>query len=38
LDEARQEKEKAERMLAEKSAAFRHEQARNQLGLKDIES
>jgi CHAT domain-containing protein/Tfp pilus assembly protein PilF len=36
LGEARQEKEKAERMLAEKSAAFRQEQARTQLGLKEI--
>lgn len=36
LDEARQGKENAERMLAEKSLAFREEQARSQLGLKEI--
>jgi CHAT domain-containing protein/tetratricopeptide (TPR) repeat protein len=36
LDDARVGKEKAERMLAEKSAAFRQEQARSQLGLKEI--
>jgi CHAT domain-containing protein len=36
LDDARDGKEKAERVLAEKSAAFRQDQARAQLGLKDI--
>jgi CHAT domain-containing protein/tetratricopeptide (TPR) repeat protein len=36
LDDARGGKEKAERMLAEKSAAFRQEQARSQIGLKEI--
>jgi CHAT domain-containing protein len=36
LEEASRTKEKAERMLAEKSAAFRQEQARTQLGLKEI--
>jgi tetratricopeptide (TPR) repeat protein len=36
LDEARQGKEKNERMLAEKSIAFRQEQAQTQLGLKEI--
>ncbi|MGB9205336.1 MAG: CHAT domain-containing protein [Terriglobales bacterium] len=36
LEEASRGKEKAERMLAEKSAAFRQEQARTQLGLKEI--
>jgi tetratricopeptide (TPR) repeat protein len=36
LDDARNRKEKAERMLAEKSVAFREEQARAQLGLKEI--
>jgi CHAT domain-containing protein len=36
LDETRQGKEKAERMLAEKSIAFRQEQAKTQLGLKEI--
>jgi CHAT domain-containing protein/tetratricopeptide (TPR) repeat protein len=36
LDDARGGKEKAERMLAERSAAFRQEQARSQLGLKEI--
>ena len=36
LEEASRRKEKAERMLAEKSAAFRQEQARTQLGLKEI--
>ena len=36
LEEASRGKEKAERMMAEKSAAFRQEQARTQLGLKEI--
>src|SRR5271169_639128 len=36
LEEASRTKEKAERMLAEKSSAFRQEQAREQLGLKEI--
>jgi CHAT domain-containing protein/tetratricopeptide (TPR) repeat protein len=36
LDGARADKEKAERLLAEKSDAFRQEQARTQLGLKEI--
>jgi len=36
LDDARDRKEKAERMLAEKSAAFRQEQSRTQLGLNEI--
>ena len=36
LDDARDGKEKAERMLAQKSIAFRQDQARAQLGLKDI--
>jgi CHAT domain-containing protein/Tfp pilus assembly protein PilF len=36
LDEARERKEKAEQMLAEKSIAFRQDQARAQLGLKEI--
>ena len=36
LDEAREQKEKAERMLAEKSIAFRQDQARTQLGIKEI--
>lgn len=36
LDGARDRKEKDERMLAEKSIAFRQEQARAQLGLKEI--
>jgi len=36
LEEASRTKEKAERLLAEKSAAFRQEQARMQLGLKEI--
>ena len=36
LDGAREDKEKAERMLAEKSDAFRLEQVRTQLGLKEI--
>jgi len=36
LDGTREQKEKAERMLAEKSIAFRQEQARTQLGLKEI--
>jgi len=36
LDDARGGKEKAERMLAEKSIAFRQEQARTQIGLKEI--
>jgi CHAT domain-containing protein/tetratricopeptide (TPR) repeat protein len=38
LDDARDQKEKAERMLAEKSIAFRQEQARTLLGLKEIAS
>ena len=36
IDDASQRKEKAERMLAEKSLAFRQDQARAQLGLKEI--
>lgn len=36
LDAARDRKEKAERMLAEKSIAFRQDQARAQIGLKGI--
>jgi CHAT domain-containing protein/tetratricopeptide (TPR) repeat protein len=36
LDDARDRKEKSERMLAEKSTAFRQDQARAQLGLKEI--
>ena len=36
IDDARERKEKAERMLAEKSLAFRQDQARAQLGLKEI--
>jgi CHAT domain-containing protein len=36
LDNARDRKEKTERMLAEKSIAFRQDQARAQLGLKEI--
>jgi CHAT domain-containing protein/tetratricopeptide (TPR) repeat protein len=36
LDGAREKKEEAERMLAEKSLAFRQEQARGQLGFKEI--
>jgi len=36
LDEARADKEKSERILAEKSIAFRQEQARAQFGLKEI--
>lgn len=36
LDDAREKKEKAERMLAERSLAFRQDQARAQLGLKEI--
>jgi CHAT domain-containing protein/tetratricopeptide (TPR) repeat protein len=36
LDKARQEKEQAERMLAEKSVAFREEQARSQVGLNEV--
>lgn len=36
LDDARDGKEKAERMLAEKSIVFRQEQARTRLGLKEI--
>src|SRR5258706_1754872 len=36
LDDARAKKEKAERMLAGKSIAFRQDQARAQLGLKEI--
>jgi tetratricopeptide (TPR) repeat protein len=36
LDDARQAKEKADQMLAEKSLAFRQEQARTQLGLKEV--
>lgn len=36
LDDARERKEKTERMLAEKSIAFRQDQARAQLGLKEI--
>jgi tetratricopeptide (TPR) repeat protein len=36
LDEARQEKERAEQALAEKSAAFRQEQARSRIGFADV--
>jgi CHAT domain-containing protein/tetratricopeptide (TPR) repeat protein len=36
LDDTRQAKEEAERMLAEKSLAFRQEQARTQIGVKEI--
>jgi CHAT domain-containing protein len=36
LDETREEKEQAERALAEMSAAFRQEQARSRLGLKEV--
>src|SRR5207302_3458815 len=36
LDEARKEKEEAERALAEMSIAFRHEQARSQPGFKEV--
>jgi len=36
LDDTRDKKEKAERVLAERSMAFRQNQARTQLGLKDI--
>jgi len=36
LDNARDRKEKAERMLAEKSIAFRQDQARAQIGLNEI--
>jgi len=36
LDDARDGKEKAEQMLAKRSIAFRQEQARTQLGLKEI--
>jgi len=36
LDDARDRKEKAERMLAEKSIAFRQDQARAQIGLNEI--
>jgi len=36
LDAAQDRKEKAERMLAEKSIAFRQDQARAQIGLKEI--
>jgi tetratricopeptide (TPR) repeat protein len=36
LDDAREKKEKAERMLAEKSITFRQDQARMQLGIKEI--
>jgi tetratricopeptide (TPR) repeat protein len=36
LEDARQQKEKAERELAERSVAFRQEQARSQLGLDDV--
>ena len=36
LDEARQQEEEAERMLAEKSIAFRQDQARTRLGKKEI--
>ncbi len=36
LDETRAQKEKAERALAEKSIAFRQDQARTQIGLKEI--
>lgn len=36
LDQTRQAKEKAEQMLAERSLAFRQDQSRAQLGLKDI--
>ena len=36
VDEARREKEEAERALAEQSAAFRSEQARTQVGLEEV--
>jgi len=36
LDDAQEKEEKAEVLLAEKSVAFRQDQARSQLGLKDI--
>jgi tetratricopeptide (TPR) repeat protein len=36
LDEARANEESAERMLAEKSVAFRQDQARNQIGLREV--
>jgi CHAT domain-containing protein/tetratricopeptide (TPR) repeat protein len=36
LDEAREQKEKTEQLLAEKSIAFRQDQARTQLGIKEI--
>jgi tetratricopeptide (TPR) repeat protein len=36
IGDAREKKEKAERMLAERSLAFRQDQARAQLGLKEI--
>ena len=36
LDEARANEEEAERMLAEKSIAFRQDQARNQIGLREV--
>ena len=36
LDDARVSKEEAERMLAEKSIAFRQDQARTQIGLKEV--
>jgi CHAT domain-containing protein len=36
LDKARQEKERAERALGEKSVAFRQEQARTQVGLEEV--
>jgi tetratricopeptide (TPR) repeat protein len=36
LDQAREQKEKAERLLAERSVAFRQDQARTQFGIKEI--
>ncbi len=36
LEDAREKKEKAERALAERSAAFRQEQTRSRLGLDDV--
>ena len=36
LDDAQEQEEKAEALLAEKSVAFRQDQARSQLGLKDV--
>jgi CHAT domain-containing protein/tetratricopeptide (TPR) repeat protein len=38
LDDARENKEKAERILAEKSIAFRQDEARTHLGLGEIET